>query len=96
MPVRPVDTEGKKGSCECATLINAKEPNRERCLIVCGAEIPLKHVKCRPCAKGNHTGLPCSTPARETVFHLNNATCANCGIDLALHDNDSTGQPNRS
>ena len=82
-------------TCQCAELVNAKDPERERCLIECGAEIDRKSVKCRPCAKGNHTGRPCQRYVRETVYHFTSTrTCAECGIDSALHAEGSDGRPN--
>ena len=82
-------------TCQCSELVNAKDPNRERCLIECGTEISAKHVKCRPCAKGNHTGQPCERYVREPTYHFLSArTCADCGIDSALHPEGSDGRPN--
>lgn len=84
-----------EATCECAELVNAKDPDRERCLIVCGATIPPKHVMCRPCALGNHTGRPCRRYVREGVFHFTSTrTCASCGFDSALHEEGSDGRPN--
>lgn len=82
-------------TCQCADLIDAKNPERERCLIVCGAEISPKYVKCRPCAKGNHTGQPCERYVRESTYHFTSTrTCATCGIDSALHAVGSDGSSN--
>lgn len=71
------------GQCQCAEIPPAY-PEKGQCLIVCGAEINKKHVKCRPCAFGNHTGQPCRTPRRNSMFPFDK-TCDSCGFDLALH-----------
>ena len=76
-------------SCQCA------EPDRNRlivaekgqCLIVCGAEIEPKHVICRPCSLGNHTGVPCASYVRGAVWHLDR-NCARCGFDSAMHQGE--------
>ena len=74
-------------TCECADLFNAAVPDRERCLIVCGAPVEGKNIKCRPCALGNHTGKPCARYVREPSWHFaSNRTCAACGFDSALHE----------
>lgn len=79
--------------CQCADLVNAAEPERERCLIVCGAEIPPKNVKCRPCSMDNHSGQPCLDPRQDWPFPTTR-TCANCGFDLGAHSKQTDGSPN--
>lgn len=89
----PVDTEGKTGPCQCADLVNALEPDRERCLIVCGATVSGKNLKCRPCALGNHTGEPCRQNVPDYPRNLVK-TCAECGFDGWRHEVGSDGRPN--
>lgn len=84
---------GSVTECACATTVNAKEPDRERCTIVCGAEIHKDWVKCRPCAMGNHTGAPCPQYKPDWPRTLI-PTCRDCGFDSADHERGSDGQPN--
>jgi hypothetical protein len=80
MPVALVEA-----TCQCATWPQA---DHGRCLIVCGASVPKNYVKCHPCSKGNHTGQPCRSPRRESLFPITK-TCAGCGFDLAAHREES-------
>ena len=86
------DVPARLAECQCPELFNAKEPERERCLIVCGNLIHEKWVQCRPCAKGNHTGQPCRQFDPEPVF-MHMKTCAECGYESHLHNRGSDGRP---
>jgi len=81
--------------CECAS--SGRNPiivaDKGQCLIVCGAEIEKKHVLCRPCAIGNHTGKPCPQYVPEVLAHLAR-TCKRCGFDSAVHERGSDGSLN--
>lgn len=78
--------------CQCAAW-PTPFPERGQCLILCGNEIPKKHVICRPCAKGNHTGKPCRQYVPEHPRNLVH-TCKDCGYDSAIHEVGSDGRAN--
>lgn len=95
--VRPVIEGGEPGlaTCQCGQLSAPRlYAERGSCVILCDAPIQKKHVFCRACAKGNHTGQPCARYIRESTYHFTSTrTCANCGIDSALHEEGSDGRP---
>jgi hypothetical protein len=89
------EADPKAANCQCGQIAAPRlYAERGRCVILCDAPIARKHVFCRPCAKGNHTGLPCKRYVREGVYHFTSTrTCASCGIDSALHEEGSDGSP---
>lgn len=68
------------GRCECTDLVHSGGKKGE-----CGVEVAPKHVRCRPCTRGNHERRVCAAyKAIPVAAHLDRR-CAECGIDSALH-----------
>lgn len=59
-------------ACACPSHACPVEPREPR------------HVRCRPCAVGNHTGRRCPAYVRLPLAHLDRS-CATCGFDSAAH-----------
>ena len=91
MPSAKPAADAGVAECQCPELVNAAEPERERCLIVCGNLIQKNYMKCRPCALGWHTGEPCEQFVPEPTF-MHVKTCAQCGYDSSLHHRRSDGR----
>ena len=91
----PKATAKTIADCQCADVDRnpVHVATFGKCLIVCGAEVEKKHVLCRPCALGNHTGEPCRQYRPDLLRHLVK-TCEDCGFDAASHERGSDGSLN--
>lgn len=77
----------KPDTCECSATDHAINGVKARGLdmLVCGAEIEPKHVRCRPCTKGNHARVVCPEYVPQPVAAHLDRRCDRCGFDSAKH-----------